>query len=434
VLAPRDEVPARHHLALIAALERLEQTPGGRLMVLMPPGAAKSTYASILFPAWWLARHRRGAVVAACHTAALAEHFGRQVRALLDEHGARLGTECSPEKRAAGQFLLKNGGNYYAIGVHGAVTGRRADLAIIDDPVIGFSQAESFSQREQLWAWYRSELVTRLRPGGKTLLVMTRWHSDDIAGRLIEQGGFEVLSFPALATADDGLGRSVGEALWPDYESAEALLEKRRVLGEPHFAALFQQCPVAMSGGVFDARLIRFVDTVPVGVAVRAWDLAATAEKTGDWTVGVRLLRSDNDLYFVDDVVRLRAGPAEVVAALLATAKSDGAEIVVGLPQDPGQAGRAQVSYLTAQLAGFVVRSSPEKDTKVVRAMALASQITTGNVAVRRAPWTAAFLDEIALFPGGEHDDQVDAFTRAFAMLQGNTKPLKVLRSLGLGR
>ena len=424
------QTPAAHHLAMLEALAKVSSGETRRLMLLLPPGSAKSTYASRIFPAWWFAKHPRSAVIAASHTARLSEHFGRAVRGLIDQNPARLKVRLRGEARSAGSFVTEPGGEYFAVGVHGAVTGRRADLALIDDPVRSVADAESFSARERLWEWFGSDLVTRLKPAGRIVLVMTRWHVDDLAGRLLAQGGWTTLRLPALAEPGDPLGRAQGEALWPGWENRAALLEKQAMLGERQFSALFQQAPLEAGGQIFDPRNIRAIDILPVGVAVRAWDLAATDARAGDpdWTVGLKLLRSETGLFFVDDVIRLRAGPDAVVAAICAAANMDGVSVAVGLPQDPGQAGRSQIMFLTQALAGYQVKASPETGSKSVRAMPVAAQVAGGTVSMRRAFWNGPFLDEIAAFPHGAKDDQVDALSRAFAMLLEVKPPARFAR------
>ena len=430
-LQPQGLAPARHHLVLTDALADVAAGRTDRLMVLMPPGSAKSTYASLLFPPWFLSRHPRAHVIAASHTAGLAEGFGRGVRGLILEHGPRLGLRLDPCSRAAGRFAVGRGGSYYAVGVRGPVTGRRADLLLIDDPVKGQLEADSPRLRDAAWDWYRSDLVTRLRPGGRIVLVMTRWHLDDLGGRLLEahgQGGepWRVIRLPALAEPGDPLGRVPGEALWPEWEGTDALERKRLVLGDRAFAALFQQSPVRAGGGLFQAGRIGVADALLPGPAVRAWDLAAT-EGGGDWTAGVRLAAGDS-AWQVQDVVRLQGGPEAVVAAIRRAADQDGPGVAIGLPQDPGQAGRSQVGYLTARLAGWRVVSSPETGAKAVRAMPVASQANAGNVSVLRAGWNRIFLDELGAFPGGRCDDQVDALSRAFAMLVPAAGPARMGR------
>lgn len=428
-LAPQGLAPARHHCRVIAELEGLAAGRFDRLMLLLPPGSAKSTYASLLFPPWFLARFAGSHVIAASHTASLAWGFGRGVRGLISAHRARLGLVMDPASRAAGRFGLTGGGSYFATGVRGPITGRRADLVIVDDPVKSQREADSAAQREHLWEWFRSELVTRLRPGGRVLLVMTRWHPDDLGGRLLQEDpGWRVLRLPALAEEGCVLGRAPGEALWPDWEDVAALERKRLALGERAFGALFQQAPRAPGGRLFQVKRIAVVGEALSGASVRAWDLAAS-EGGGDWTVGVRLCRSAEGVFQVADVVRLQGGPEAVVRAIRETAAGDGREVAISLPQDPGQAGRAQVSFLTRELAGFRVSSSPESGAKAVRAMGVASQANAGNLSVLRGAWNRVFLEEVADFPGGAKDDQVDALSRGFAALVDVPGPVRAVRA-----
>ena len=431
MLAPMEQEPARHHRLLLDALAN--QAPGGRLMVLMPPGSAKSTYASVLFPAWFLAANGRASVIAASHTASLAEHFGRQVRNLFAEHPAVLGCKLCADNRAAGRWRTDAGGEYFAAGVRGPITGRRADLAIIDDPVKSWAEADSAEAREHVWNWYRADLSTRLKPGGRIVLIMTRWHEDDLGGRLLAGGeAWQTIRLPALAEADDPLGRAPGEPLWPDWETADQLAAKRRAVGERAWAALFQQSPRPTAGGLFATARIARTDRLPDGAtAVRAWDLAATEAATGrdpDWTVGLKLMKTEAGGFIVADIVRLQAGPAAVEQAIAATARADGRAVPICLPQDPGQAGRAQVHYLAGRFAGHRVIASPETGAKITRAMPAASQIDAGNLTLLAAPWNRAFLDELRDFPHGSKDDQVDALSRAFAALTESATPARRLR------
>ena len=416
-LAPQGLRLAAHHRLVISELEGLARGEWDRLMLLLPPGSAKSTYASLVFPPWFMAREPGAHVIATSHTASLAVGFGRGVRGLISEHKARLGLRMDATSRAAGRFGLIGGGSYYATGVRGPVTGRRADLVIVDDPVKSQREADSAAARDDLWEWFRSDLVTRLKPGGRMVVVMTRWHPDDLGGRLLESSDrWRVLRLPALAEEADPLGRAPGEALWPAWEDAEALARKRLMLGERSFAALFQQSPRMAGGRLFGVKRLAVTGTVLPGRSVRAWDLAAS-ENGGDFTVGVRLCRGEGDTYQVQDVVRLQGGPEAVVAAIRGTAEADGRDVVVGLPQDPGQAGRAQVAFLTARLAGWRVIASTESGAKATRAMPVASQVNAGNVSVLRGEWNRAFMEEVEDFPGGAKDDQVDALSRAFGLL-----------------
>jgi predicted phage terminase large subunit-like protein len=253
----------------------------------------------------------------------------------------------------------------------------------------------------------------------------TRWHMDDIGGRLLDEmasGGdkWHLLNLPAIAGDNDALGRAPGEALWPDWEGTDALTRKRAAVGERAWSALYQQEPTPGEGLLFRIEQIGTVDAAPAGGRiVRAWDLAATAAGDGrdpDWTVGVKLQRVD-DRYVVLDVTRLRGGPEQVMAAVLNTAAQDGRGVAISLPQDPGQAGKSQAQYFVQRLAGFSVTSSPETGDKSTRAAPVASQANVGNVSFVRAPWNRGLLEEMRDFPAGRHDDQVDALSRAFSSL-----------------
>lgn len=177
---------------------------------------------------------------------------------------------------------------------------------------------------------------------------------------------------------------------------------------------------------------IVLVDTATTpGIAVRAWDLAAALPAPGrdpDWTVGLRLEQNDDERFLIVDVCRLRGSPAEVERAILSAARQDGPAVVVALPQDPGQAGQAQVAYLTRKLAGYTVRASPETGAKLTRASPVAAQVEAGNISMLRAVWNRSLLDELRDFPHGAKDDQVDALSRAFMTLATPQTPVRRLQ------
>jgi predicted phage terminase large subunit-like protein len=392
-------------------------------MILMPPGSAKSTYASVIFPVWWFTQHSKSSIISASHSFGLAEHFSRRVRNLILEKERYLGFSVSDDQRSVDAWTTTAGGEYLSVGVRGAITGRRADLIIIDDPIKSQADAESVRQRDHIWEWFKSDITTRLKPGGKVVLIMTRWHPDDLGGQLLEQAKAEwhIVRLPALAEADDPLGRVAGTALWPEWEDDGALLRKRELIGERAWSALFQQTPLPSGGRLFSIDRISLGQPIAeTGTAVRAWDLAATittGRNDPDWTAGVKFSRDETGRYFVLDVVRIRGTPHEVEALILSTARNDGTKVMVAIPEDPGQAGKSQMSYLTKQLAGFHVIASRETGSKATRAMPLASQVEAGNISIIRADWNRTLLDEMRDFPWGKKDDQVDALVRAFTTL-----------------
>lgn len=453
-LREKGEAPARHHRLIISKLQAISEGTIDRLMIFAPPGSAKSTYATKIFPAWWFVPHPKSCVISASHTGDLATSFGREVRGIVADQSALLGYSLSEDGRAADNWLTDGGGVYRAVGVGQAIAGRRADLAVIDDPVKSREAAESKVERDKVWDWYRGDLYNRLRPGARILLIMTRWHDDDLGGRLLERmrdgSGDEwtILRLPALAEdpsrstverpiPKDPLGRKPGEALWPEWEDEAALNRKRRVVGEREWSAQYQQSPRPDDGVLFQPGKVTIVtmqapqeETLSV---VRAWDLAAT-EQTGtndpDWTVGTRLALLKNGRVQVQDVVRMRGTPGDVEAAIRHTAEHDGRDVIVGIPKDPAQAGKWQVAYLTSRLAGFIVRQLAPTGSKATRAMPFASQMEAGNVECLRAPWTRDFFEELSGFPSATKDDQVDSVALAYEMVAESQASLGVMHAL----
>jgi predicted phage terminase large subunit-like protein len=418
--------PAAHHRFLLRNLDLVAEGKIKRLLVLMPPGSAKSTYTSVIFPIWWFMRHPRSSVIAASHTAALVEHFSRRVQALIDQHRKKIGFELRAGDRSASHWQTDAGGEYFAVGIRGAVTGRRADLVIIDDPVKSMGEADSAKHRQYVWDWYTAELTTRLKPNARVVVVMTRWHEQDLGGQLIARGGedWRILRLPAIAEHHDAMGRPPGAPLWPEWEGLDALAKKQTVVGSRVWSALFQQSP-STAGHLFKIDQLQSTsqegsDRLPTGRTVRAWDLAATPESSQndpDWTVGLKLTLDDTGRYLIEDIVRLRGNYRTVQSAVLTTAQSDGHSVVISLPIDPGQAGKGQISQLSSLLAGYRIYASREQGSKLSRALLVAAQIESGNFAIRPGPWKQNFLDELSAFPQGTKDDQVDALSRAFVTL-----------------
>src|SRR3954469_11996302 len=249
-LQPLGLTPAPHHRLLIDELEQIARGDNDRLLVNMPPGSAKSTYASILFPAWLLAQRPGVAIIGASHTADLAESFSRRTMGMVRENATTLGIDLV--KEAVANWEVSNGGYYKAVGIGGPVTGRRADVTIVDDPVKSREDADSERFRDRAWGWFSADLRTRLKPNGRIVVIMTRWHEDDLGGRLLLQQGhlWRVLKLPAIALEDDPLQRAPGEWLWDNDDEYGYGAELRKVYAEYQsngaardWGALFQQDP-----------------------------------------------------------------------------------------------------------------------------------------------------------------------------------------------
>lgn len=414
------------HLQLLS-LKLLELAAGRikRLAVFMPPRYGKSMLCSQYFPAWFLGQFPDRRVIQAGYGNSFAATWGRRARSAIEQGSAQglLGITVDPRKSAADQWDIEGrDGGMFCVGVGGGVTGHGADHLTIDDPVKSREEADSITYRERTWEWYTDDLYTRLHPGASVLLVGTRWHVDDLSGRILnhdaDRNEWTVLNLPAFAEDDDALGREPGELLWPERFNLADVQDKQATLGSYGFAALYQQRPTPREGGMFKRHWFEIVDAAPaIGDEARGWDLAGTAG-AGDWTVGVRGLR--NGRYYITDVRRDQLGPSEVRRMVRSTAEQDGADVRISLPQDPGQAGKEQKQEYAKLLAGYPVRITPETGPKHIRAEAFAAQCEAGNVALVRGPWNEAFIDEFCSFNPDvrdQIDDQVDATSRWFAVL-----------------
>lgn len=419
-----------HHRLLCEKLEAVEQGKITRLMVFMPPRHGKSELTSKRFPAWFLGRNPTKQLIAASYSAKLSDSFGRDVRNIVSSSLFKNifpTVSLSSDSKAKDLWETNQGGIFLSSGVGGSMTGYGGDLAIIDDPVKDRQDAESEIVRENVWDWYKSVLRTRIMPGGAIILVLTRWHVDDLAGRLInemENGTGEVwdiLHLPARAMENDPLGRSVNEALWDEAFGDKELTQIEKAVGERDWIALYQGVPTLSTGSFFKTQKVPIVDVSSKAVQiVRRWDFAAskaTGSYDPDWTVGVKMQRNEDGGYTILDVVRFRGGPDEVEKTVMAVASQDGYDVRIILPQDPGQAGVAQVQYYTKLLAGYKIQSVRETGDKATRADPLAAQMNMGNVALVRSSWNRSFLEELSCFPKGGHDDQVDAASGAFAFI-----------------
>jgi predicted phage terminase large subunit-like protein len=309
--------PALHHKLIIDELEALERGDTRKLMLFLPPGSAKSTYANVLFSSWYLGRHPTNNIITVSHTAELAERWGRRVRNLFSSERHALvfkGIGVSPASAAAGRWDTTSGGEYFATGIGGNVTGRRSDLGLIDDPVASREIADSEIHREKHWSWYVYDFETRLKPNARQLIIMTRWHEDDLAGRILARDGdkWRVVKVPMVATAtNDPLGRRVGEMLWPDWYTQEMVDSAQR---DPRvWTALYQQEPRPATGGEFKRGWIQYYSSVnPKGMNVimlvdPAGSKTDKSDFTSIWVVGL----GEDENYYILDVIRDRLNLTE---------------------------------------------------------------------------------------------------------------------------
>lgn len=423
---------AGHHKILLNALDETAKTRHGRLMVFMPPGSAKSTYASVVFPSQYLGKNPGSRIILSSYGDDLARKMGRRTRQIIRQqrYAGIFNAELTKDSSAVQDFVLTNDSEYMSCGILSGVTGNRAHGLIIDDPIKGREQANSETIRQKTYEAYQDDLLTRLIPGGWIVLIQTRWHEDDLAGRILPEGWkgesgdilckdgniWKVLCIQARCEIDgDPLGRKRGEYLWPEWFDRQHWAQFE---SSPRtWASLYQQLPTPAEGDLFRPEQLKPVDAIPAGSIkwVRAWDFGSTTD--GDYTTGLKLGRYEDGRLIIADVNRMRRGPDERDAAIRNTAAADGVSVQISIPQDPGQAGKTQVLYLTRELSGYRVKSSPETGSKQTRAEPIAAQINVGNVMMLRADWNKAFIEELRAFPNGTYDDQVDALSRAFSEL-----------------
>jgi predicted phage terminase large subunit-like protein len=439
------------HNLVADKLEAVERGEIKRLMLFAPPRHGKSELSTRRFPAYFMARNPDKNVISASYNGDFATTFGRDVRNIVKgKEFATLfpDTKIRSDNRAADEWELEQGGKYFAVGVGTGTTGKGAHLFLIDDPIKDRKEVNSANFRQDQWDWYRDVVYTRLEEDAAIVLTLTRWHYDDIAGRLIELMNdkkglpWEILYLPALpyttkikredgteelilnedgTVPGDPLGRKPKEPLAPRRFSYNALMDRQDVLGERSFAALYQQKPMADDGGMFNAAWFENPAELPAKrVRVRAWDLAASAD--GDYTVGVLMSKDSNGIFYIENVVRMRGTPLEVEKLIFDTAKNDGRSVQIILPQDPGQAGKAQVQSFIRRLAGYIVKAVRPTGPKETRAAAFAAQCEAKNVKMVKARWNDCFTDELETFPLGVNDDQVDAAADAFNALLGPRK------------
>jgi predicted phage terminase large subunit-like protein len=388
-------------------------------MIFCPPQHGKSTMTTVRYPVWRLEREPSLRVIVGAYNQTLANRFSRQARKIALERFALDGQRAAVE-----EWQTAAGGVFRAVGVGSGITGQGGDLILIDDPVKSREEAESQTYRDRVWDWFSQDLFTRQGPNAAIILIMTRWHEDDLAGRILasEDGpNWTVVNLPAVAEENDPLDppRLVGAALCPDRYDETALAERRMVLGSYAFSALYQGSPIPHSGGMFHREWFDIVGAAPIeATRVRYWDKAGT-EGAGDWSCGVKLARDREGVFYIEDVVRGQWSALARERIMRQTAEMDGGDVTVGVEQEPGSGGLESAQNSVRNLAGFSVYAEKVTGEKQVRAMPFAAQCEARNVRLVRGAWNQAWLEELASFPYGSHDDQVDASSGAFARLVG---------------
>ncbi len=427
---PRYQWDTPHSLFLQAALDEMTAGRTTRLLNELPIRHGKSELATIRYAVYRLWLNPSLRILILCHTAGLAEKFGRRARSLARSCGIPI----DETRTAVADWHTQAGGNVRSVGVGGTVIGEGYDLILGDDLLSGRAEAESQTQREKVWDFFAGDLYGRLEPGGQIVLTMSRWHQDDPIGRCLEGrtgDSWIRVRLPAVAEEGDPLGRAVGDALWPERWGLAWLL-KRRSANPYEFESQYQQNPTPREGRLFKVDRIQVVDRVPPGLTkCLSGDLAAT-EDDGDWTALVAMSGPDADgLYYIEPW-RCQKEPSERNRLILQKTQLHKPRYVT-LPKDPAAAGKEVSQSHVRMLAGFNISLIPRRsgETKILVAEPLAAQVNAGNIRVVKGPedeyfkghiarsFAADFIEEYRNFPMGANDDWVDSGADAFNKLSG---------------
>lgn len=408
-----------------------------RLIICMPPRSGKSELASRRFPAYVFGRDPDMSIIAASYSAALASRINRDVQRIMSEPGYSeiFGTSYLPGADShigRGGYvrnnelfeLVEHRGSYRSAGVGSGITGMGAEIMIIDDPFKDRASADSPTMRERVWDWYTSTFYTRLSPGGGVLLIATRWHMDDLTGRLMEAAKsgegdeWEVVDYPAIATCDEK-HRKKGEPLHPERYPIEQLEKIRAAIGLRDWEALYQQHPVADGGTVFKEVWLQFYTpaTMPdyFDEMIISWDMTFKDGDDKDFAVGQVWGRRDARFFLVDQI-RRQMDFVDTLEAFVALAKKY-PRATRKLVEDKAN-GPAVISMLKKHVPG-IVPVQPD-GSKTARAYAVTPLFEAGNVYIPAPswqPWAREYKDELLQFPSAAHDDQVDATTQALRQM-----------------
>lgn len=416
------------HLIDIANLFRevvnRETTRG---IINMSPRFGKSLTTSTIFPAWYLINKPDDRILFTAYESDFASIFGMKARDIVDQHGHNWDIFVNKKSKARNAWDLEGYlGGMNTAGVGGSLTGRGADVLIIDDPIKNAEESMSETTKEKIWDWFLSTAYTRLEPDGVIIIIQTRWAIDDLTGRLLEESdeNWKTLIYPAM---DD-----YGNSTWEERFSTQRMREIKAQVGDFWWNALYMQDPRFKEGGMFNSKKIKLVDHIPCKVIrkVRAWDIGTAGDVSDnpDYTVGALLHLGEDSNVYIRDIVRMRGTPSQVEDQILKCASKDDMDTVILIEQQPGSAGIIVKNYYSKMLRGYPLSWSFPSKAKAERATPLSTAIDLGDIYYFDGPWKQDFFNELDAFIPDKcaYDDQVDAVSMGFNYLKGFSK-----RSIG---
>ena len=458
-----DKYRVRAHLEylsnrLASAVQDVENGISRKITVSMPPRSGKSHLSSEFFPVWLLHKHPDWKIGLISHSPSLATSWGRSVRRVIEEYGAQLGIELAKDAGAVSDWETTKGGGIISRSAPGqSITGYGFKILLIDDPVKNFATAHSEDARNKLWQWWTGDAFTRLEPPSLTVVVGTRWHEDDMIGRLLSKehegnpDDWEVISFPALAEKNDVLGRAPGEPIISpiiDESQTEALQrwdEVRESVGEYAWAALYMQRPSPAQGAIFETDKFRYWTTDPEMLIdddpsvrlidpsrmsharwIDSWDAAFKGTDSSDFVVGQRWAVDGKDRFLIEQE-RDRWSFTQTVERV----KRWETDAVVGsnwvyekLIEDKAN-GPAIIDTLKSHVQG--IKPITPKSSKEARARAVTPEVEAGHIYLPHPDepgneWVRDLVSECRAFPNGANDDQVDAMTQVLNHVRSSGK------------
>lgn len=421
----KDYQDPSHIQHLIEKLEAVERGDLKRLMVFMPPRNGKSMTISKRFPAWYLGRHPDNNVIMASYAFTLVRSFSKDVRDVIESRRYKIVFDISTaddSRQVKDWDIAGYGGGLLAQGVGGSITGYGAHLFIIDDPFKDQKEAESPLNRDKVWDWYRSVVLTRLEPNAAIILVMTRWHQDDLAGRILAEEKlsgikeWEVINFPALATADDILGRKEGEALWPERYPVDVLLNTKRTVGSRVWSALYQGNPQDSESQKFKREWFRMYDNLPKEAFIKRGggaDTATSLKSANDNTSLVDVCRDEEGFLYVDDCFCEKITVSGYAKYLVNQHRAKKYSKIKLEKNNAGEAFKQRIDEVAREEGVAIPVECEQTSTdKMVRAMEFQALVENGTLKFKRGhKRIAELIEHLINFDGngGDIDDDVDA-------------------------
>lgn len=416
IVTPRYTWDWKHLQAIYSKLDDIVTGKINRLMIFMPPRHGKTEAVTVRFPAWMVERDPAFRFILAAYNFSLSSKFSRKIQRIVKARGVPL------EREAVEDWETSQEGGVRAVGVGSGVTGHGANGILIDDPVKSREEAYSATYREKVWDWYRNDLYTRLEPGGFIILIMTRWHHDDLAGRILADDSiaheWTVLKLAAFAEANDPLGRKEGAALCPDRYD-EAQLQSIKNVMKSDFESLYQQNPTAAAGEVFKRDWWQYYKVKPQFTRViQSWDTAFKDKTQNDPSCCLTWGETSTGYYLIDRWMDKVTFPDLKKAAIQQYDKHRPSVVIV----EDKASGQSLIQELKRMTSIPVLPIKADKD-KIARANAVTPLVESGRVYLPEGlPWVIDYVDQMSIFPAGAHDEDVDVTSQALTYMATGKK------------